>query len=301
VGWIAVMGVVIAVTMGLIAPQLIWRDMRDSTDRIFGSVSRLRELVGRNGRALTEQLQAVTLLNDSMQMLEREAQSISDTTRSLAASAEQSARVSQTGHHTAEMAQRSVLDVRDQVADIGDMMTRLGRRTAEIGDILVFLDQLSEGTKKLSVNASIKASDPKGAARQLGYIAGEMRELAEQALDSTQDIEQRIQEIQKSSEGTSEATKAGRREVERCLESFEDLEAVFSRILRWVDETTQFARNIESSTTTQSESLQTVAESVDALRRRVTETEGNFRDIEDAIDELATLGEELIKLWKVNQ
>jgi hypothetical protein len=37
------------------------------------------------------------------------------------------------------------------------------------------------------------------------------------------------------------------------------------------------------------------------LRRRVTETEGNFRDIEDAIDELATLGEELIKLWKVNQ
>ncbi len=298
-GWIAVAGVFFALMIGLFAPHWVWSDVRDSTDRIFGSVARLRELVRRNGRALNEQAGSVGSLLESVGVLEDSSRSIEKTTRVLAESAEQSARVSQTGNRTAEMAQRAVLDVRDQVADISQLMEQLGQRCHEIGGILEFIGQVGEGTRKLSVNATIKADDPVSAAQQLTFVAGEMRDLAEQALDSTQDIEVRVREIQKSSVATLDATHAGRKEVDRCLESFEELEQAFSRILRWVEDTTRFARNIESSTVAQSSSLVNVSECVDVLQRRTAETEGNFRDIEDAIDELATLGDEMMEHWKV--
>ena len=299
VGWIALVGVLLAVGMGLVAPQWIWSDVRDSTDRIFGSVARLREIVARNGRALNEQVHSVRQLNESVSVLERASASIDSSTRSMVDSAEQSARVSQSGNRTASVAQRAVLDVRDQVADISSLMDQLGHRCREIGGILGHIDQLNEGTRKLSVNATIKAGDPSAAARQLSFVAGEMRTLAEEALGSTQDIEQRIKEIQDSSDRTLDATRKGRGEVERCLEAFEELEQAFSSILRWVDETTQFAHGIETATSSQNDSLKTVSESVSALKRRAAETEGNFRDIEDAIDELAFLGEEMMDHWKV--
>ena len=144
-----------------------------------------------------------------------------------------------------------------------------------------------------------KRLDPLSAAQQLTFVAGEMRDLAEQALDSTQDIEHRVREIQKSSAATLDATHAGRQEVDRCLESFEELEQAFDRILRWVEDTTRFAKGIETSTAAQTTSLVDVSDAVDVLQRRTAETEGNFRDIEDAIDELATLGDEMMEHWKV--
>ncbi len=298
-GWIVLAGVILAVGLGAVAPQWIWSDIRDSTDRIFGSVARLRELVGRNGRALDEQLTAVTNLTSSVDALADASTSIRDTTQQMSQSAEQSARVSQSGNRSAETAQRAVLDVRDQVGEISDLMDQLGHRCQEIDGILEFINQISEGTKKLSVNATISADDPGAAGKQLSYVAGEIRELAEQALDSTQDIEQRIKEIQRSSTRTMAATKSGRKEVQRCLESFEELEEAFARILRWVDETTQFAHGIDVSTATQSKALDSVSGSVTALERRAAENESNFRDIEDAIDELASLGEHMMETWKV--
>jgi len=299
IGWIAVMGVLLAIGMGLVAPRWVWRDIRDSTDFIFNSVERLRELVRRNSRALDEQSEVIKDLMGSMNALDTASCSIADTSRELAHSAKQSAWVSQSGNQNAETAQRSVVDVRDHVASLSDQMEELERRCAAIGSILGFIDHLSNETNDLSINATIQAAGAGGSGRQFAVVASEIGKLADQARKSTHDIKQLIEQIQVSSRSTLDASKEGYKVADRCLDSFEELESAFERILKWVEQTTESAHGIEHSTAQQAELLQAFSQSIGSLEQRARETVGNYQAVVEAADELATLGAEMNVTWRV--
>jgi hypothetical protein len=298
-GWIALTGVLLAIAIGVLAPRWVWSHIRDATDSIFHSVERLRELVRRNSRAIDEQSRVMKTLTASASSLKLASQSIADTTRTLAHSAEQSAWVSQSGNQKAELSQRAVVEVRDRVEQISSQMEELERRCGDIGKILGFIDHLSNETNTLSVNATIQAVGAGSSGRQFSVVAGEIRKLADLALESTRDIQQLIEQIQESSRTTLLATQEGRREVDRCLQSFEDLESAFARILRWVEETTRGSHGIEQSTARQSDSLQSVVQSIEALEQRASETSGNFHEVVSAADELARLGADMNETWRV--
>jgi hypothetical protein len=299
IGWIAVMGVLLAIGMGLIAPRWVWRDIRTSTDFIFNSVDRLRELVRRNSHALDEQSKVIKNLMDSMNSLDTASCSIADTSRVLAHSAEQSAWVSQSGNQNAETAQRGVLEVRDRVASLSDQMQELERRCGAIGSILGFIDNLSNETNDLSINATIQAAGAGSSGRQFATVATEIGKLAELARKRTHEIQQLIEQIQVSSRTTLDATKEGHQVVDRCLDSFEELESAFARILKWVEQTTESAHGIEHSTAQQAESLQVVSQSIESLEQRARETVGNYQAVVEAADELAMLGAEMNVTWRV--
>jgi methyl-accepting chemotaxis protein len=299
IGWLAVVGVLLAIGMGMIAPRWVWHDIRASTDFIFNSVERLRELVRRNSRALDEQSEVIKSLMDSMNELDKASSSIAETSRILAHSAKQSAWVSQSGNQNAETAQRGVLEVRDRVVALSDQTEELERRCAAIGSILGLIDNLSNQTNDLSINATIQAAGAGMAGKQFATVASEIGKLAEQARKSTRDVQTVIEQIQESSRTTLDATRDGSREVERCLESFEELESAFARILRWVEQTTQSAHGIEQSTAVQAESLQAVSQSIESLEYRARETVGNYQAVVEAADELAMLGAEMNETWRV--
>lgn len=299
VGWLAAAGVLLALGIGLLAPRIVWRDLRGTTDFLFASVDRLRELVNRIGLALTEHAGLLRSLGDSVTRLDAESRGIAGTGRTLAHSAEQSEWSSHSGHQRAESAQRTVLDMRDRVEDIRLQMEELERRCGAIGSILAYLDHLTGETGSVSVNATIQAAGAGGSGRQLSAMAGEIQKLAELAQGSTREIRQLVEEIQDASRATLGVTQDGRQQVERCLSAFEEVEQDFGRILRWVEDTKRCAQGIEGGTARQSEALQSVSADVEAIGQRARETLANFEAVVDAADELAELGRRVNETWKV--
>ncbi|MED5330622.1 MAG: methyl-accepting chemotaxis protein [Planctomycetota bacterium] len=299
VGWVAIVGVLIAIFMGMLAPQWIWSDIRQSTNQISETVQRLRHIAGRNKTALAEQAEVVRTLDDSFSNLKESSLAIDASAQSLARNAQQSEQVSHSGSESVEIAERSMLDMQNRVSDVTELMEHLGRHAHEIDQILEYVHLLNAGTKKLSVNAGIKSHDQEAAARQLALVAREVRDLAAQGMDYTDDIERRVSEIKSSSDNTLAASREGREEVRRCLETFGELQVSFGRILHWMEETTDFVHRIEGSTGRQSDSLNDVSVSVLRLQERATESKESFEEVEEAIAELATLGEEIRMHWKV--
>jgi len=296
----AVVGLVASILLGMLAPRCVWGQLRGATEFIFQSVERLRELVRRNSRALDEQSELVQQLMRSVTALRNDSQVIAETARGLAHSATQSARVTQSGNEQAGLAKDSVQDLREQIGDLSLQMEDLERRCKEIDAILSFLNHLNSETNTLSVNATIQAAGSgSGGGRQLSVVAGEIGKLADLTRDSMQDIQQINDRIQESSRTTLGATQEGRKEVEVCLNACAELEASFERIQKWVEETTQSAHGIESSTARQSNSLESVSSAIEALERRSRETVGNFQDVVMAAEELADLGRGMNRTWKV--
>lgn len=299
VGWLAAAGVGLALLIGLLAPRFVWRDIRDTTDFIFGSVDRLRELVRRIGVALEEQNRLLEHLGATVQRLDGESREIAAAGRALAHSAEQSEWTSHAGHQKAESAQRSVLEMQDRVQDISRQMDDLGRRCSAIGSILEYLDHLTSETGVVSINANIKAAGADGGARQVAVMAAEIQKLAELALGSTSEIRGLVGEIQAASHATLGTTQEGRQQVDRCLAAFEEVEQNFGRILRWVEDTKRCAQGIEGGTARQSEALQSVSRDMASIGQRARETQANFEAVVDAAEELGELGRRVNETWRV--
>ena len=296
----AVVGLLASVLLGLLAPRWVWGQLRETTEFIFQSVERLRELVRRNSRALDEQSDVIQRLTQSVAALRSDSQVIAETARGLAHSATQSAKVTQSGNDQAEQARDGVRDLREKISELSLQTEDLERRCKEIGAILAFLNHLNNETNTLSVNATIQAAGSGGAgSRQLSVMAGEIGKLADLTRDSMLDIQAINERIQESSRTTLTATQDGRKEVESCLKCCAELESSFGRILKWVEETTQSAHGIEGSTARQSRSLETVSTAIEALERRSRETVGNFQDVVMAAEELAELGTAMNRTWKV--
>jgi len=298
-GLLAMGGVVMAIGVGWVAPQWVARGIRGSTDRMYASVRRLRELGARNARGIHEQTRVIGGLVDTFEDLGASSRAISSTATELSQLADQSSHVTRRGEGTVRVAADATGRVRQRVAHVSEHIGHLGQQAVAMRSILDLLQNLTNETNRLSIDATIEASEAGESGRRFRLIAEEIGKLADQGLQSTRVIASRIDMVTESTQMTLDASRTGSQEVDNALQSFAQLEQTFELILSWVEETMNAARDIERRTSEQAQSLDAVAESIEELRHRARDTETNFRDIAEAIDELAELADDMNTQWKV--
>jgi methyl-accepting chemotaxis protein len=128
---------------------------------------------------------------------------------SIAASAQQANRVADTTSSTTRHAQETVSrsmanmsNIRDTVQETGKRLKRLGERSQEISQIIDFINNLSERTTVLALNASMQATAAGDAGRGFSMIAEEIQRLAESSRDSTNQISTLVRNIQQEANTT---------------------------------------------------------------------------------------------------
>ncbi|OQX07989.1 MAG: methyl-accepting chemotaxis protein [Thiothrix lacustris] len=128
---------------------------------------------------------------------------------SIAASAEYANQVADTTSSTTRQAQAAVsrsmeniTNIRDTVQETGKRLKRLGERSQEISQIIDFINNLSERTTVLALNASMQATAAGDAGRGFSMIAEEIQRLAESSRDSTNQISTLVRNIQQEANTT---------------------------------------------------------------------------------------------------
>ncbi len=91
----------------------------------------------------------------------------------------------------AEVANRKTQEVRDQ-------MRKLGDAAREIGKVTETINEISSQTNLLALNATIEAARAGAAGKGFAVVAGEIKALAQQTAQATEDIRRRIEGVQGS-------------------------------------------------------------------------------------------------------
>ena len=156
--------------------------------------------------------------------------------------------------------------IRRSVERTAEFIQRLGGRSDEIGKILTVIDEVTDQTTLLALNAAILAAQAGEHGKGFSVVADEIKDLAERTTFSTQEIGALIQSVQQEVKHSVEAMREGLTSVEEGFRVTKEAEEVLRKILDGSKKSSEIALSIERSTTEQSKAARLVAEAMERVR-----------------------------------
>ncbi|WP_313566875.1 methyl-accepting chemotaxis protein [Mobilicoccus sp.] len=191
----------------------------------------------------------------------------------------------------ATSAQSIVQDAVDSAHAAAGTVSELERSSERIGEVLKSVAVISEQTNLLALNATIEAARAGEAGKGFAVVAGEVKELARETTQATEDIAHRIDRLR-------EDTRTATARVDDIAVRVAEMSAVQSAIASAVEEQTATTAEIgdhvsraASSTHTIAERISGVASSAQRTDEAATRTQAFAHDLAEVSRELtATVG-----------
>ena len=170
------------------------------------------------------------------------------------------------GMTSVEKTMEGMKKIKVSVEHTAEFIKRLGGRSDEIGKILTVIDEVTDQTTLLALNAAILAAQAGEHGKGFSVVADEIKDLAERTAFSTQEIASLIQSVQQEVKNAVDAMQQGLRSVEEGFSLSSEAETSLKKIVESSKKSSEMALSIERATTEQSKAAKLVSEAVERVR-----------------------------------
>ncbi|MGA7360237.1 MAG: methyl-accepting chemotaxis protein [Candidatus Sulfotelmatobacter sp.] len=234
------------------------------------------------------QASSVSETSASIDQMVASIQRVADTAKVLLDISNRSREEVHSGITTMEKATDGLNRINATITSSGEIIGALGQRADDIGKIIEVIDDLAEQTNLLALNAAIEAA--RAGEHGLGFavVADEVRKLAEKSAQSTKEISELIQSIQKEARKAVENMDRSTGIVNEGLDLGGELNAALRKISNVVTEVYKFAQEIGAATNEQSHGSSQIA-------RATTRLNEITHEINSAVEEQASGAQAVVK------
>ncbi len=234
------------------------------------------------------QASSVSETSASIDQMVASIQRVADTAKVLLDISNRSREEVHSGINTMEKATEGLNKINSTIRSSGEIIDVLGQRADDIGKIIEVIDDLAEQTNLLALNAAIEAA--RAGEHGLGFavVADEVRKLAEKSAQSTKEISELIQSIQKEARKAVENMERSTGIVNDGLGLGQELNAALRKISNVVTEVYKFAQEIGAATNEQSHGSSQIA-------RATTRLNEITHEINSAVEEQASGADAVVK------
>jgi methyl-accepting chemotaxis protein len=234
------------------------------------------------------QASSVSETSASIDQMVASIQRVADTAKVLLDISNRSREEVHSGITTMEKATEGLTKINNTIGSSGEIIGVLGQRADDIGKIIEVIDDLAEQTNLLALNAAIEAA--RAGEHGLGFavVADEVRKLAEKSAQSTKEISELIQSIQKEARKAVDNMQQSTSIVDEGLELGSELNNALKKISNVVTEVYKFAQEIGAATNEQSHGSSQIA-------RATTRLNEITHEINSAVEEQASGAHAVVK------
>lgn len=205
----------------MVAFSGVIREVIDSSGEVKNAADQLTVISEQNKQGVIQQQsdseQVATAMNE-----------MSATVQEVARYAAEAASASKSADDEADKSKQIVREAIDgikklaeQVAFGADSIRELQQESNNIGSVLTVIQNIAEQTNLLALNAAIEAARAGESGRGFAVVADEVRTLAQRSQESTEEIKQIIERLQKSADKSVEVMASGSEQAKISVQQAE--------------------------------------------------------------------------------
>jgi methyl-accepting chemotaxis protein len=246
-------------------------------------LSKISEQISGNSEQVTERTSGAAAATEEMNANLRgiaaaTEQATTNIQMIVAAAEEMSATIRDVSKNTAAGSQTTSLAV-TKARDVSKQVDELSRAALEINKVTETIAEISEQTNLLALNATIEAARAGDAGKGFAVVAGEIKALAHQTAQATQEINARIGGIQDTTRDSVNA-------IESILEIINEINTTVTSVAAAIEEQAVTTQEISNNVTQASSGLTEVNENINQATLVSDEVTENVTSVNQSMEEM---------------
>lgn len=253
--------------------------------------------------ATNEQIGTTSDQDSSVMQTSSTVQEVRATVTETAERAAAVAEMAQTSVDVSKAGQQAVTDaidgmnlIRRRVESIADNILVLSEHTQQIGEIIATVSALADQSKLLALNASVEAARAGDEGKGFAVVAMEVRNLAEQSREATNQVRDLLSEIQQATNSAVMVTEEGTKGVDAGVELVNRAGDSIRELSETIEEAAYAAVQIAASTRQQTVGMDQLATAMNNIRQATASNTSSTMSVERAARELNAISRDLSEL-----
>lgn len=240
------------------------------------------------------QINAVDNSSRTIESMAKGSQEIADNTSKVVSTAEAASTAARRGRETISDAVNQMIHIEETVSQSATVVTKLGERSKEIGQIVDTIAGIASQTNLLALNAAIEAARAGEQGRGFAVVAEEVRRLAEQSQEAAKQIAERLGEIMGETDKAVITMNDGNREVKVGTETVNSAGNVFNQIDVLIEQVSEQIHQMSGATRQMAEGSQHVVQSMQEIAAISSKTAAETQTVSAATEQQSASMEEMV-------
>ncbi|HEY5069184.1 MAG TPA: methyl-accepting chemotaxis protein [Candidatus Acidoferrum sp.] len=241
----------------------------------------------------TQQDQEITNTSSAVEELTVSMKQVSNNAEASAEAARRALDAAEQGNRAVRDTLEGMQRIRSSVQATAKKIKSLGDRSLEISEIINVINDITEQTNLLALNAAIEAARAGEAGRGFAVVADEVRKLAEHSRSATKDIAALIKAIQAETNEAVVVMEEGTKEVESGATLADQAGRALDAISNVVRQSAELVQEISLASKQQVRGTEGVAHAMQIISNITRQTSQGTRGTVATVSQLVKLSDQL--------
>jgi methyl-accepting chemotaxis protein len=180
-----------------------------------------------------------------------------------------STEASERGMNAAESAMEGMQSIRKSVGALSEVINNLGTHSEAIGSVVNVIDEVTDQTTLLSLNAAILAAQAGEHGSGFAVVASEIKGLADRTSMSTKEITELISNVQSEVRNSVQMAAEGLKSVEGGIKLVQEVSKALKSIQNSSQASTDMAKTIQRATTEEAGAIKQITEATNNMNKQL--------------------------------
>lgn len=265
------------------------KNLSDISDQVVNAVDS-------STRSMDDQQSQTDQLAAALQEMAASTSEIAQSASRASESSDQAEQLAAKGDQVINRSQHAMQALSDEMERAAEVVSTLNSDSKSIASILQVIRDIAEQTNLLALNAAIEAARAGEQGRGFAVVADEVRQLAKRTQDSTAEITQIVEMIQRGAANVVEVIDNSNSQSKTVVTLTEDASAAYVDISKAVNQLNEIISSVAVGAEQQSQVSEEVSRNVEAIKNLAATNSNNLVQISVQSDKQRSEAKTLNKL-----